>query len=94
MFSLPARQVGHRDRELDCRMEGGAVGELAGETAYNHPSSRDRCCISPSELFGLCHSAPFPVLMLPLWCFEVTLLLTTLNYGEEVDVGTGLCCWQ
>lgn len=38
MFSLPARQVGHRDRKLDCRMEGGAVGELAGGSL--HPSKQ------------------------------------------------------
>lgn len=73
MFSLPARQVGHKDRELDCRMEGGVVGELAGGTACSHPSSRDCYCISPSKLFGLCQPAAFPVLMLPLWCFAVTL---------------------
>lgn len=53
--------------------EGGTVGELAGGTACSHPGHSDCCCISPSKLFGLCHPAVFPALMLPLWCFGVTL---------------------
>lgn len=70
MFSLPTRHVGHKERELHCRMEGDVMGELA---VCSHSSSRDYCCISPSKLFGLCHPAAFPALMLPLWCFGVTL---------------------
>lgn len=53
--------------------ERGAVGELAGGTACCHPGRKDRCCISPSKLFGLCHPAAFPVLMHPLWCFGMAL---------------------
>lgn len=50
------------------------------EGACIHPSSRDCCCcISPSELFGLCHCSLSCAYASPLVLWGDFMLLTALN---------------
>lgn len=49
------------------------------EGACIHSSSRDRCCISPSELFDLCHCSLSCAYASPLVLWGDFMLLTALN---------------